>query len=103
MFGSLEEEIKKIVDIAGADELRIFKDKRMLERMNFIDNPKTIINYIVYSEDEKRLKNIGRELKDYLISKGFEAVIVIMEFTDIPTKTEWLSGSIVTNADVNFF
>ena len=98
-----EEEIKKIAQIAGADELTIFKEKRMLERMNFIENPKTIINYTVYSEDENKLKTIGRELKGYLGSKGFEAVIVILEFTDIPTETEWLTGSIVTSADLNFF
>lgn len=100
-IGPLEEEIKKIASLAGANEVAIFKDKEMINRLNFIENPRSLIYYSVYSEDEELLKEIGTELKIYLVSKGYEAMIFITELSDIPTGREMLTGSIITNANLN--
>ena len=99
-MGPLEEEIKKIAKIAGADEVAILKDEEMVKRINFIDNPRTIIHYTVYSEDEEKLKKVGAELKAYLISKGYEAIAFLVDLKDIPTERQFLTGSIITNADL---
>jgi len=100
-FGSLESEIKKIAKIAGADEVAIFNSEEMLKRAEFIRNPKAIINYSVYSTDEELLKEIGREIKNYLISKGYEAVILLLEITDLTLEREFLTASIITDAKLN--
>jgi len=100
-FGALEEELKKIARIAGADELVIFNNEEMLKSAEFINNPRTIIHYSVYSTDEDLLKEIGRELKEYLISKGYEAIILLLEITDLTLEREYLTGSIITNANLN--
>lgn len=100
-IGALEEEIKKIATLAGADEVTIFKDEDMIYRLNFINNPRSLIYYSVYSEDEELLKEIGTEIKIYLVSKGYEAMIFIAELSDIPTGREMLTGSIITNANLN--
>ena len=100
-IGPLEEEIKKIATLAGADEVTIFNDEEMITRLKFIENPRSIIYYSVYSEDEELLKEIGTELKIYLVSKGYEAIIFITELSDIPTGREMLTGSIITNANLN--
>ena len=97
-FGPLEEEIKKIAEMAGADELAIIDNKEMLKRSEFIKNPRAIINYSVYSTEEELLKDIGRELKDFLISKGYEAVILLLEITDLTLDREYLTASIITDA-----
>jgi hypothetical protein len=47
------------------------------------------------------LKKIGRELKEYLISKGYEAIILLLEIADLTLKQEFLTGSIITNANLN--
>ena len=100
-FGSLEAEIKKIAKIAGADDVAIFNDEEMLRRAEFINNPRAIIHYSVYSTDEELLKEIGRELKKYLILKGYDAVILLLEITDLTLEQEYLTGSIITNANLN--
>lgn len=100
-FGSLEEEIAKIAEFAGADELAIINNEEMLKRSEFIKNPKAIINYSVYSRDEELLKDIGRELKEFLISKGYEAVILLLEITDLTLEQEYLTASIITDAKLN--
>ena len=97
-FGPLEEEIKKIAEIAGADELTIIDNEEMLRRSEFIKNPRAIINFSVYSTDEELLKDIGRELKEFLISKGYEAVILLLEITDLTLDREFLTASIITDA-----
>jgi hypothetical protein len=97
-FGSLETEIKKIARIAGADEVAILNNEEMLKRAEFITNPRAIIHYSAYSTDEELLKEIGRELKKYLISKGYEAVILLLEITDLTLEQEFLTGSVITNA-----
>ncbi len=100
-FGSLEEEIKKIARIAGADSVSIIDNKEIIRRSEFINNPKAIIQYSVFSLDEELLKNIGRELKEYLISKGYEAIIFLLEISDYSTDRDYLSGSVITNAKLN--
>ncbi|MHA1460951.1 MAG: hypothetical protein ACTSO8_05670, partial [Promethearchaeota archaeon] len=87
--------------IAGADDVAIFNDEEMLKRAEFIDNPRAIINYSVNSTNEELLKEIGRELKKYLISKGYEAIILLLEITDLTLEQEFLTGSIITNANLN--
>ncbi len=100
-FGALEEELKKIARIAGADEVAIHNNEEILNRAEFINNPNAIIHYSVYSTDEELLKKIGRELKEYLISKGYEAIILILEVADLTLEQEFLAGSIITNANLN--
>ncbi len=97
-FGNLEAEIKKIARIAGADEVAILNNEEILNRAEFINNPKAIIHYSVFSTDEELLKNIGRELKEYLISKGYEAIILLLEISDYSTDRDYLTGSVITNA-----
>ena len=97
-FGALEEELKKIARIAGADSVTIIDDKEMIRRSEFIDNPKAIIYYSVFSTDEELLKTIGREIKKYLISKGYEAIILLLEISDYSTDRDYLTGSVITNA-----
>ncbi|MHA1479036.1 MAG: hypothetical protein ACTSPU_12640 [Promethearchaeota archaeon] len=100
-FGSLEEEIKKIARIAGAEEVTILTNEEILKRAEFIANPKAIIQYSVFFRDEELLKSIGRELKEYLSSKGYEAMILILEIADLTLEQEFLAGSIITNANLN--
>ena len=100
-FGSLEAEIKKIARIAGADDVAIFNDEEMLKRAEFIDNPRAIIHYSLYSTDEEVLKEIGREIKEFLVLKGYEAIILLLEITDLTLEQEFLTGSIITNANLN--
>ncbi|MHA2287654.1 MAG: hypothetical protein ACXABG_02585 [Promethearchaeota archaeon] len=100
-FGSVESEIKKIAEIAGADELAIIDNEEMLKRSEFIENPRSIISYSVYSTDEELLKDIGRELKKFLNSKGYEAVILLLEITDLTLEQEYLAASIITDAKLN--
>ena len=100
-FGSLEEELKKIARIAGADTVTIIDNEEIIKKSEFINNPKAIIHYSVYSTDEELLKKIGRELKEYLISKGYEAIILLLEITDLTLEQDFLTGSIITNANLN--
>ena len=100
-FGTLEAEIKKIAKIAGADTVTIIDNEEIIKKSEFINNPNAIIHYSVYSTDEELLKKIGRELKEYLISKGYEAIILLLEITDLTLEREFLTGSIITNANLN--
>jgi len=100
-FGTLEEELKKIARIAGADTMTIIDNEEIIKKSEFINNPKAIIHYSVYSTDEELLKKIGRELKEYLISKGYEAIILLLEIADLTLKQDFLTGSIITNANLN--
>ena len=65
-----------------------------------ITNPKSIIHYTILSDDEEQLKHIGREIRSYLRSKGYEAELLIVEFSDIITEWEGLIGTIITDADL---
>jgi len=100
-LGSLEEEIKKIARIAGAEEVTILTNEEILKRAEFIDNPRAIIQYSVFFRDEELLKSIGRELKEYLNSKGYKAMILILEIADFTLEQEFLAGSIITDANLN--
>ena len=100
-FGSLEEEIKKIARIAGAEGVTILTNEEMLKRAKFIVNPRAIIQYAVFFRDEELLKSIGRELKEFLNSKGYEAMILILEIADLTLEQEFLVGSVITNANLN--
>ena len=100
-LGSLEEEIKKIARIAGAEEVTILTNEEILKRAEFIANPRAIIQFSVFFRDEELLKNIGRELKEYLSSKGYEAMILILEIADLTLEQEFLAGSVITNANLN--
>ncbi len=98
-MGPLEEEIKKIGKIAGADLTRIYTaDSIRMQDFKIIDNPRSVINYSIFSEDEDKLKSIGKELRDYLISKGYEAVVLLVELTDLTTNSESLMANIITDA-----
>ncbi len=97
-FGSLEGELKKIARIAGADSVTIIDNEEIIKKSEFINNPKAIIHYSIFSTDEELLKNIGRELKEYLISKGYEAIILLLEISDYSTDRDYLTGSVITNA-----
>jgi hypothetical protein len=98
-MGSLEEEIKKIGKDTGADFITILSSKQMrLKEFNIIENPNSIIHYSIFNEDEEKLKSIGRELRTFLTSKGYQAAILLVEFSDIITEQEALVGSIITDA-----
>ena len=99
-YGSLEEEVKKIARIAGAEEVVILKNEEIIRRAEFINNPKAIIHYSLYSRNEGLLKEIGREIKEYLNSKGFEAIILLLEITDTSSEREFIAGSVITNANL---
>ncbi len=73
-FGSLEEEIKKIAKVAGANQVSINHvdeaSKKELESAN------SIISYSVPDENDKEiLGKIGAELKQYLESKKYYVVV----------------------------
>lgn len=99
-FGPLEEEIKKIARVNGADQIQFFRYSAILKDLDLIANPKTIINYSIHSDDERKLKQIGTAVKSYLISKGYDAIILILELSDIDLEREILTGSIITNANL---
>ncbi len=100
-MGPLEEEIKKIGRAAGASQVSIFSaEERKMGKFKVIDNPQSIIHYTVISDDEEKLKNIGREIRAYIRSKGYEAELLIVEFSDIITEWEGLIGTIITDADL---
>ena len=100
-MGPLEEEIKKIGRIAGADDVLIFsRDRFHVKDMKLIEDPNSLIQYSIYSMDEEKLKRIGHEMKDFLISKGFEALILLVELVDLDMDREGLVGNILTNAEL---
>ena len=82
-FGSLEEEIKKITKVAGADKVHI-KLARSSNDISLLESAKSRISYFIDSDDMEKLKKIGETLKNYLESKGYEVKI--------------LDNSILTNA-----
>jgi len=98
-IGPLEQEIKKIGKIAGAEMISILNFEDMhISDFKLIENPRTIIHYTIFSQDEQKLKSIGKELKQYLNSKGYEAVVLILELNELATEREVLAGSIITDA-----
>jgi len=87
-FGSLEEEIKKIAKIAGANQVSIdnIDDSIKYE----LESAKSVIKYSVSNEkDLMRLENIGTELKRLLVSKNYDVVVKLgMIITDAQLLTD---------------
>jgi len=73
-IGPLEEEIKKIAKVAGAENISILPaDESMLEEL---PNAKSIITYSTPSKESIiNLKKIGEELKEYLESKKYRVIL----------------------------
>lgn len=100
-MGPLEEEIKKIGKAAGAKQISIFSaEERNMDKFYVIDNPKSVINYTIISDEEDKLKKIGKEIRTFLRSKGYKAELLIVEFSDVITEREGLIGTIITDADL---
>ncbi len=73
-FGSLEEEIKKIAQIAGANQVSISGvDESIKKELN---SANSVINYSISNENDfKKLENIGTELRRYLITKNYDVIV----------------------------
>ncbi len=82
-FGSLEEEIKKIARIAGANKLSISSADNLVDALLF-ESALSVIHYSVPLDEKTNLKKIGIEIKKYLDSKGY--------------KVELLEDSVITDA-----
>jgi hypothetical protein len=81
-FGSLEEEIKKIAKIAGANQVSINSVDESIELE--LKSAKSVIKYSVFNEkDLKTLENIGTELGKFLESKNYDVRVKLgIIFTD---------------------
>lgn len=81
-FGSLEEEIKKIAKIAGANQVSIDNVDDSIK--DELESAKSVIKYSVSNEkDLMKLENIGTELKRLLVSKNYDVVVKLgMIITD---------------------
>ena len=73
-FGSLEEEIKKMAKIAGADFVSISRaDNSALVELQ---SAMSLIDFDVSNDAEKeKLNHIGNEIKNFLESKNFQVII----------------------------
>ncbi len=73
-FGSLEEEIKKIALIAGADLVSINPvDDSIKEEM---ESARSIIKYSISNDnDTETLEKIGKELQEFLESKKYSVLV----------------------------
>ena len=73
-FGSLEEEIKKIAKIAGANQVLILPVEESYRKE--LESAESIISYTVLDDKDKTiLHKIGTELKQYLESKNYNVVV----------------------------
>lgn len=73
-IGSLEEEIKKIAKIAGANQVLILPVEESYRKE--LESAESIISYTVLDDkDKKILHKIGTELKQYLESKNYNVVV----------------------------
>ena len=73
-FGSLEEEIKKIAKITGANQVSIMRVSELYKKE--LESAESIIAYTVSDDkDEEILSKIGAELKQYLESKNYYVVV----------------------------
>ena len=73
-FGSLEQEIQKRAKLAGADHILITSANSLSKED--LPSANSIINYSISGDkDEKLLKKIGEDLKEFLESKHYKAVI----------------------------
>jgi len=69
-MGPLEEEIKKISKIAGAIQTSIHNLEGIDQRELF-DSAHSVIKYVVSSDAEDKLTEVGEEIRDFLESKGY--------------------------------
>ena len=67
-FGSLEEEIKKIAKIAGAEKVQIKKAEDQL----LLPSAQSVIYFTSDLDDETKIRRISEELRRYLESKGYD-------------------------------
>ncbi|MFX1257652.1 MAG: hypothetical protein ACFFAN_07330, partial [Promethearchaeota archaeon] len=74
-FGSLEEEIKKIARIAGADQFSISAAENLGD-LDFFSSAQTIIRFGVASDDKNKLKKIGEEIKKFLEAKSYKVQLL---------------------------
>ena len=73
-FGSLEEEIKKIAKIAGANQVSILPVEESYRKE--LESAESIISYTVLDDKDKKIMlKIGTELKQYLESKNYNVVV----------------------------
>lgn len=73
-IGSLEEEIKKIAKIAGANQVLILPVEESYRKE--LESAESIISYTVLDDKDKTiLHKIGTELKQYLESKNYNVVV----------------------------
>ncbi len=82
-FGSLEEEVKKIAKIAGAEKVEISIAETTGEK-DLLESAESIITYSISLNNKDKLKEVGEKLKNYLESKDYSVKI--------------LENSVVTNA-----
>ena len=72
-MGPLEEEIKKIAKVAGADE--VFISKADLIKSDIFESAQSVIKFAISPEDQNKLNRIGEELKKYLESKKYKVEV----------------------------
>ncbi len=82
-MGPLEEEIKKIAKVAGADEVFISLAKGF-DELDLFESAQSVIKFSISTEDHNRLNRVGEELRKYLESKKY--------------KVEVKPGLVITNA-----
>jgi ribosomal protein L18E len=70
-IGTLEEEIKKIAKVAGADDVNIILAKNM-DESDLFESAQSVIKFTISTEDQNKLDKIGEELKKYLESKKYK-------------------------------
>jgi len=70
-MGPLEEEIKKIAKVAGADEVFISLAKSM-DESDLFESPQSVIKFTISTENQNKLDRVGEELKKYLESKKYK-------------------------------
>lgn len=67
MFANLEEEIRKVAKLAGADYIRILKADDQAKTL--LDSAKSIIRF--YVEDDEKSNYVKKEIRDFLESKNY--------------------------------
>ena len=67
MFATLEEEIRKVAKLAGADYIRILKAD--VQAKTLLDSAKSIIRF--YVEDDEKSNYVKKEIRDFLESKNY--------------------------------
>ncbi|MFX1499542.1 MAG: hypothetical protein ACFFDH_01105 [Promethearchaeota archaeon] len=73
-FGSLEEEIKKIATMAGANRVSIGK----IDELGKIEleSAQSVIRYSVPDEDDiKKIENVAKEVQEFLEAKKYDVVV----------------------------